>query len=94
MTTTLKAILFGSAILATTVVSILQPSYAETDAANPFGIIPGGYDPVAFVEDGKAVRGKARFSYVHDGQIYVFATRVHRDRFILEPQLYFTRNQR
>ena len=90
MSTTLKAVLFGAAILATTIVSIIQPSYAAPDVADPFGIIPGGYDPVAYVDDGKAVRGKARFSYVHDGQVYVFATRVHRDRFILDPELYET----
>ena len=90
MTDTLKAVLFGAAILATTVVSILQPTYASPNVADPFGIIPGGYDPVAYLEDGKAVRGKARFSYVLDGQIYVFATRAHRDRFILDPQVYLT----
>ena len=90
MTTTLKAALLGAAILATTVISILQPSYAAPNVADPFGVIPGGYDPVAFLEDGKAVRGKTRFSYVHDGQIYVFATRVHRDRFILDPEVYVT----
>ena len=51
-------------------------------------VIPGGYDPVTFQTEGKAVRGKIKFSHVHNGKIYIFATRQNRDRFILEPGKY------
>ncbi len=51
-------------------------------------VIPGGYDPVAFQNEGKAVRGKFKFSHVHNGKLYIFATRQNRDRFILERDKY------
>ena len=56
-------------------------------------IIPGGYDPVAQINDGKRLRGKLRFSYVHDGEPYVFANRTNRNRFILEPERYLNGSQ-
>ena len=60
------------------------------DATVRHGVIPGGYDPVAFQTEGKVVRGKIKFNHVQNGKIYIFATRQNRDRFILEPGKYET----
>ncbi len=58
------------------------------DVTDPYGVIPGGYDPVAYKTEHKAVRGKIKFNHVHNGKSYIFATRQNRDRFILEPGKY------
>lgn len=47
-----------------------------------------GYDPVAFFTDGKPVRGEAKFPLRHNGAIYYFASKEHRDAFKADPGKY------
>ena len=52
------------------------------------GIAIQGYDPVAFFTDGKPVKGKPEFVARHDGAVYRFASREHRDLFTKDPAKY------
>jgi YHS domain-containing protein len=47
-----------------------------------------GYDPVAFFTEGKPVKGKPEFAARHDGALYYFATKEHRDVFKADPAKY------
>jgi YHS domain-containing protein len=52
------------------------------------GVAIQGYDPVAFFTDGKPVKGKAEFVAKHDGAVYQFASKEHRDLFTKDPAKY------
>jgi YHS domain-containing protein len=52
------------------------------------GVAIQGYDPVAFFTDGKPVKGRAEFLARHDGAIYYFASKEHRDLFKADPMKY------
>lgn len=52
------------------------------------GIAIQGYDPVAFFTDGKPVKGNPEFVAKHDGAVYLFASKEHRDLFKKEPVKY------
>ena len=45
----------------------------------------GGYDPVAFFTDSKAVKGSPRITARHRGAAYFFATEEHRKMFEQNP---------
>lgn len=47
-----------------------------------------GYDPVAFFTDGKPVKGKPEFPARHNGALYYFASKEHRDLFDADPAKY------
>ena len=47
-----------------------------------------GHDPVAYFTDNKPVEGKSKFTAVHEGAIYRFASEEHRDTFKAEPAKY------
>lgn len=47
-----------------------------------------GYDPVAFFTDGKPVKGKPEFPARHNGALYYFASKEHRDMFKADPAKY------
>ena len=49
------------------------------------GLALQGYDPVAYFEDGKPVRGDAMFEAVYDGARYHFASKEHREKFENDP---------
>ncbi|MEP7257613.1 MAG: YHS domain-containing (seleno)protein [Flavitalea sp.] len=55
-------------------------------AANKLGI--EGYDPVAYFEEGKAVKGKPEFSVVYEGIKYQFSGSGHLDLFKKQPARY------
>ena len=46
----------------------------------------GGYDPVAYFTDNKAVPGRAEHELVWDGARWRFATAAHRDLFARDPR--------
>lgn len=48
----------------------------------------GGYDPVAYFTDGKAVRGTGFHVSVVDGVTYVFASAEHKQLFDADPDKY------
>ncbi len=45
-----------------------------------------GHDPVAYVVDGSARKGREEICHVHEGRLYRFASADHRARFIEDPQ--------
>jgi YHS domain-containing protein len=55
---------------------------------NRQGVAIGGYDPVAYFTDGRAIKGRPGFSARHDGATYWFASAAHRDQFVAAPQRY------
>ena len=52
------------------------------------GIAIQGYDPVAFFTDSKPVKGDEKFLVRHDGAIYFFASKEHKDLFKADPAKY------
>src|ERR1051325_5347872 len=67
------------------------PAFAETKSLQNLdksGVAIQGYDPVAFFTDGKPVKGKAEFLGRHNGAIYYFASKEHRDLFKADPAKY------
>jgi YHS domain-containing protein len=45
------------------------------------GLAIQGYDPVAFFSDGKPLKGKPELGLRHNGALYHFASKEHRDTF-------------
>ena len=52
------------------------------------GLALGGYDPVAYFEDGKPTRGAENLSASYGGARYLFATESHRKLFLENPKKY------
>lgn len=52
------------------------------------GVAIQGYDPVAFFTDQKPVKGDPKYVYKHQGAIYFFASKEHRDLFKASPEKY------
>jgi YHS domain-containing protein len=52
------------------------------------GVAIQGYDPVAFFTDGRPVKGKPELGLRHDGALYYFASKEHRDAFKADPAKY------
>ena len=52
------------------------------------GLAVQGYDPVAYFEDHKPVKGNSKFSSQYDGAIYRFATAGHKASFDANPEKY------
>ncbi|MBI3453482.1 MAG: YHS domain-containing protein [Rhodospirillales bacterium] len=47
-----------------------------------------GYDPVAYFADGKPVQGSAKFTGLHNGVAYYFASQKNLDAFMASPAKY------
>jgi YHS domain-containing protein len=52
------------------------------------GLAIQGYDPVAFFTDGKPAKGNPEFPARHNGALYYFASKEHRDVFQADPAKY------
>src|SRR6266498_958721 len=52
------------------------------------GVAIQGYDPVAFFADNKPVKGKPEFPARHNGALYYFASKEHRELFKSDPAKY------
>jgi len=52
------------------------------------GVAIQGYDPVAFFTDSKPVKGKPEFPARHNGALYYFASKEHRELFKGDPAKY------
>jgi len=52
------------------------------------GVAIQGYDPVAFFTDNKPVKGKPEFPAQHNGALYYFASKEHRELFTGDPAKY------
>jgi enamine deaminase RidA (YjgF/YER057c/UK114 family) len=62
--------------------------FASTAQGNEPKLSIGGYDPVAYFTNGKAIRGKAEFEYVWRKMRWRFASSEHRDLFVKDPERY------
>ena len=67
------------------------PAIAQTKSLlnlDKHGAAIQGYDPVAFFTDRKPVKGKPEFPARHNGAVYNFASKEHRDLFKADPAKY------
>ncbi len=55
---------------------------------NAQGLWVDGYDPIAYVVDRKALKGKSEFALAYKGATFWFTTRTHQELFRLEPEKY------
>jgi hypothetical protein len=55
------------------------------------GLAIGGYDPVAFFTDGKAMEGRAAFEFRYGGAVWRFRNIGNRDAFADRPDVYMPR---
>ena len=78
-------------VLAWAIASITLSVTAQTRSLlnlNNNGLAIQGYDPVAFFTDGKPVKGRPGFAIQHNGALYYFASKEHRDLFRADPAKY------
>ena len=82
-----KTLLFM--VMATLIVTwSTQASAVDEVNTNFFGVAIKGYDPVAYFSDGKAVKGKRKFSYTWNEAKWYFTTAANRDLFASDPERY------
>lgn len=77
--------------LALLVATVVLPLAAQTKTLlnlDKTGVAIQGYDPVAFFTDGRPVKGKPEFPARHNGALYHFASKEHRDLFKADPAKY------
>ena len=55
---------------------------------NIFGVAIKGYDTVAYFKEGRAVKGRSKFSYNWNDAKWYFASAENRDLFIADPDRY------
>jgi len=73
------------------VIGLALPAFAQTKTLlnlDKTGVAIQGYDPVAFFTDSKPVKGKSEYLAQHNGAIYYFASKEHRDFFRKDPTKY------
>src|SRR5258708_3290299 len=80
-------------ILSVVVAALALPVFAQTPAkilvhGDKTAVAIQSYDPVAFFTDNKPVKGDQKFLIKHDGAIYFFASKEHRDLFKENPDKY------
>ena len=67
------------------------PALAQTKTLlnlDKTGVAVQGYDPVAFFTDNNPVKGKPEFSARHNGALYYFTSKEHRELFNGDPAKY------
>ena len=80
-------------ILSLVVATLALSLFAQTPSKtllnlDKTGVAIQGYDPVAFFTDSKPVKGDQKFLVKHDGAIYFFASKEHKDLFKANPAKY------
>ncbi len=65
---------------------LLVTALAATASENDIAI--NGYSPVSYFTEGRAERGSARFSALHEGKIYYLTSREQMQRFSENPARY------
>jgi len=73
------------------VVGLALPALGQTKTLvnlDKTGVAIQGYDPVAFFTDHQPVKGDQKFLIKHDGAIYFFASKEHKDLFKENPAKY------
>jgi len=67
------------------------PAFAQTKTLlnlDKTGVAIQGYDPVAFFTDNRPVKGKPEFPARHNGALYYFTSKEHRELFKSDPAKY------
>ena len=67
------------------------PAFAQTKTLlnlDKADVAIQGYDPVAFFTDNKPVKGKSELPARHNGALYYFASKEHRELFKSDPAKY------
>jgi YHS domain-containing protein len=74
------------------IVAVLAlPAFAQAKSLlnlDKSGLAIQGYDPVAFFTDSKPVMGRPELGYRHNGVLYYFTSKEHRDAFKTDPAKY------
>ncbi|HKU43024.1 MAG TPA: YHS domain-containing (seleno)protein [Polyangiales bacterium] len=84
----LQTVLLGSALsllVSGVVFTQAKPSGINT---NESAYAIGGYDPVAYFEEGKPVRGKPELSYEYRAARWLFSSEARRQKFAKSPAAY------
>lgn len=76
------ALVLGLLTLGTT------PGIASDKLIKTFGVAIGGYDTVAYHTEGRAMKGKAEFSYEWNDANWYLASAENRDLFAADPERY------
>lgn len=74
------------AILALTVAAPAIAAQAINTNGSNYAI--GGYDPIAYFSDGKAVKGGRKYSHEWGGKIWRFRSKANREKFASMPEKY------
>ncbi len=82
----LRAILVAFAAFAFTSASVARQPEIYTGILSSTAV--GGYDPVAYFTEGKAVRGKRDLTFAWKGVTWRFASEKNRDLFREKPEAY------
>ena len=73
-------------------VGVLLPgAFAQDKATESVRVVLKGHDPVAYFTVGRPVKGVAEFKYDWDGERYLFANALNRDKFAADPDRYAPR---
>lgn len=87
----MKKLIIAAAIALGSLTLAAAPAYAE-QAPVYTGLLSrvavGGYDPVAYFTDGRAVRGMEQYRITHQGYEYRFASAAHLAAFRADPARY------
>ena len=80
-------------ILSLVLATLALPLFAQTATKtllnlDKTGVAIQGYDPVAFFTDNKPVKGDPKLPAKHDGAIYLFSSKEHKDLFKADPAKY------
>ena len=80
---------FHTLFIALALFSLAQLVYALAPVfVDPSGFAIRGYDPVAYFEDNKPVKGQPEFAYEWQGAKWLFSSQANKDAFAAEPLRY------
>src|SRR5262245_66427305 len=80
----MRSLLLGVMLL----LAVPASAFAQDYTRNTPGL--AGYDPVAYLTDGKPMRGSGNHVTIQDGVTYAFASEEHKKMFEANPQTYLT----
>jgi len=84
----MKKVAFLLLAMALSLVALSQADIRVKQFNTVEGLAINGYDPVAYFTKNKAIEGKKKWSYLHEGITYYFADSSNRALFINTPKNY------
>lgn len=81
----MREVIWCGAVAVVLLVASILPAFAGRYFERN-GAVIGGYDPVAYFTEQKAVKGSPDFSAEHEGSTFYFASRDHREAFANDPE--------